>query len=195
MRPTTPARSNLLPLIALFVPVGKRVAETLMYAYHTQNDVEVRVARIFNTYGPRMRLDDGAEETTTSPTAWYRDRSRNVPSHVSFHLATGRLMSSIIRQAMSNEPITVHGDGSQTRSFMYVSDLVEGLVKLMASNYSQPVNLGHETPVSITSLVKKIQDITGSASRLDYCKFFPLLCWGSEMPVDQELNEMLTFWS
>ncbi|KRT79220.1 epimerase, partial [Oryctes borbonicus] len=90
---------------------GKRVAETLTYAYAKQENMQVRVARIFNTYGPRMHMNDG------------------------------RVVSNFILQALKGEVITIYGSGEQTRSFQYVSDLVDGLVALMNSNYSQPVNL------------------------------------------------------
>ena len=92
---------------------GKRVAETLAYAYHKQSKVDIRVARIFNTYGPRMHMNDG------------------------------RVVSNFILQALQDEPITIYGAGGQTRSFQYVSDLVDGLISLMNSNYTQPVNLGN----------------------------------------------------
>merc|ERR1711871_10587 len=91
---------------------GKRVAETMMYAYQSQSHVDVRVARIFNTFGPRMHPNDG------------------------------RVVSNFIIQALQGKDITIYGDGSQTRSFQYVDDLVDGLIKLMNSNYSQPVNIG-----------------------------------------------------
>merc|ERR1712108_33930 len=92
---------------------GKRVAETLAFAYAKQSNVSIRVARIFNTYGPRMHMNDG------------------------------RVVSNFILQALEEEPITIYGDGSQTRSFQYVSDLVEGLIKLMDSNETGPVNIGN----------------------------------------------------
>src|SRR4030066_1963253 len=91
---------------------GKRVAETLMMDYHRQNRVDIRIARIFNTYGPRMALDDG------------------------------RVVSNFIVQALKGEDLTVYGDGSQTRSFCYVDDLAEGLYRLLRSNEADPVNLG-----------------------------------------------------
>ncbi len=98
---------------------GKRVAETLAYAYAKQSGVDVRVARIFNTYGPRMHMNDG------------------------------RVVSNFIIQALRDEPITVYGSGKQTRSFQYVTDLVDGLVALMASNYTLPVNIGNPTERTI----------------------------------------------
>ena len=92
---------------------GKRVAETLSYAYMRQEGVAIRIARIFNTFGPRMHMNDG------------------------------RVVSNFILQALQNDSITIYGNGKQTRSFQYVSDLVDGLMALMASNYSQPINIGN----------------------------------------------------
>nr|CAH7740945.1 unnamed protein product [Callosobruchus chinensis] len=103
---------------------GKRVSETLTYAYAKQENMQVRVARIFNTYGPRMHMNDG------------------------------RVVSNFILQALKDEVITVYGTGDQTRSFQYVSDLVEGLVALMRSNYSQPVNLGNPVEHTINGKIK-----------------------------------------
>eukprot|EP01038_Epipyxis_sp_PR26KG_P015581 gene15581-21043_t len=98
---------------------GKRVAETMMYSFFSQSNVEIRVARIFNTFGPRMQLDDG------------------------------RVVSNFMIQALQNKDILVEGDGKQTRSFQYVDDLVDGLVKLMNGNYSNPVNLGNPEECTI----------------------------------------------
>ncbi|XP_026466897.1 UDP-glucuronic acid decarboxylase 1-like isoform X3 [Ctenocephalides felis] len=115
---------------------GKRVAETLSYAYAKQEKVNVRVARIFNTYGPRMHMNDG------------------------------RVVSNFILQALRNEPITVYGNGSQTRSFQYITDLVDGLVALMASNYTQPVNIGNPIEHTIEEFAVIIKDIAGGSSRI-----------------------------
>lgn len=117
---------------------GKRVAETMMYAYKNQNNVEVRIARIFNTFGPRMHPNDG------------------------------RVVSNFIIQALQNKDITIYGDGSQTRSFQYVSDLVEGLVTLMNSNYDKPVNIGNPDEYSIKNFAEKIKDMTKSKSNIIY---------------------------
>lgn len=106
---------------------GKRVAETLAFDYHRQNDVDIRVARIFNTYGPRMLENDG------------------------------RVVSNFIVQALQSEPLTVYGDGSQTRSFCYVSDLVEGLMRLMNSTHLGPVNLGNPDEYTILELAETVQ--------------------------------------
>ncbi|XP_034232474.1 UDP-glucuronic acid decarboxylase 1 [Thrips palmi] len=117
---------------------GKRVSESLSYAYAKQEKVQVRVARIFNTYGPRMHMNDG------------------------------RVVSNFILQALRNEDITIYGHGDQTRSFQYVSDLVEGLTALMASNYSMPVNIGNPVEYAIKDFAKKIRDLVGGRSRLTF---------------------------
>lgn len=114
---------------------GKRVAETLMMDYHRQNRVDVRIVRIFNTYGPRMAVDDG------------------------------RVVSNFIVQALKGEPLTVYGDGSQTRSFCYVSDLVEALIKMMNTDgFIGPVNLGNPEEFTILELAKKVIRLTESSS-------------------------------
>jgi len=115
---------------------GKRVAETLAYAYNKQSGVDVRVARIFNTYGPRMHANDG------------------------------RVVSNFIIQALEEKPITIYGSGEQTRSFQYVSDLVSGLVALMASNYTQPVNIGNPEEKSINTFASLIRDLVGGESEI-----------------------------
>jgi len=118
---------------------GKRVAETLMMDYHRQNDVDIRIIRIFNTYGPRMAQNDG------------------------------RVVSNLILQALRNEDITVYGDGSQTRSFCYVSDLVEGMTRMMeCDGFTGPVNLGNPVENTILEFAEKIITITGSSSRIVY---------------------------
>jgi UDP-glucuronate decarboxylase len=116
---------------------GKRVAETLMMDYHRQNRVDVKIVRIFNTYGPRMLPDDG------------------------------RVVSNFIVQALSDQDITVYGEGSQTRSFCYVDDLVDGMIRMMDSeNFIGPVNLGNPEEYSILELARKIIAMTGSRSRI-----------------------------
>ena len=118
---------------------GKRVAETLMFDYHRENKVDIRVARIFNTYGPRMRCDDG------------------------------RVVSNFILQALRGEPITIFGNGSQTRSFCYVDDLVEGLIRLMNQDeISGPVNLGNPDERTIEAIAELIIEMTGSSSEIIY---------------------------
>ena len=115
---------------------GKRCAETLMLDYYRQNNVNIRIARIFNTYGPRMAVNDG------------------------------RVVSNFIIQALKNEPITVYGDGSQTRAFCYVSDLVDGLIKLMNSDYNLPVNIGNPGEQTILDFAKLIIELTNSSSEI-----------------------------
>ncbi|KAE9544497.1 hypothetical protein AGLY_000038 [Aphis glycines] len=115
---------------------GKRVSETLSYAYAKHEKVSVRVARIFNTHGPRMHMNDG------------------------------RVVSNFILQALRNEPITVYGRGNQTRSFQYVSDLVNGLIALMDSNYTQPVNLGNPTEHTINEFAVIIKGLVGGKSKV-----------------------------
>ena len=119
---------------------GKRCAETLMMDYHRQNNVDIRIARIFNTYGPRMALNDG------------------------------RVVSNFIIQALKNEPITIYGDGSQTRSFCYVSDMVEALVKMMNNNenFIGPVNLGNPHEFTILNFAELIIKLTNSNSMIEF---------------------------
>ena len=114
---------------------GKRVAETLMMDYHRQNGVDIRIVRIFNTYGPRMAVNDG------------------------------RVVSNFIVQALRNEPITLYGDGQQTRSFCYVSDLIEGVWRLMnTEGLTGPVNIGNPTEFTIRELAEAVVSLTGSRS-------------------------------
>jgi len=117
---------------------GKRVAETLMMDYHRQNGVDIRIVRIFNTYGPRMAENDG------------------------------RVVSNFVTQALRNEEITVYGDGSQTRSFCFVSDLVEGLIRMMEneSGFIGPVNLGNPVENTIFEFAEKIVQMTDSRSKI-----------------------------
>jgi UDP-glucuronate decarboxylase len=117
---------------------GKRCAETLFFDYHHQHRISIKIARIFNTYGPRMRPDDG------------------------------RVVSNFIVQALRNEPITMYGDGSQSRSFCYVDDLVDGLIRLMDSpaDVTGPINLGREEEFTVGELAQMIKDITGSRSEI-----------------------------
>lgn len=118
---------------------GKRVAETLMMDYHRQNQVDIRIARIFNTYGPRMAVSDG------------------------------RVVSNFIVQALENQPITIYGDGSQTRSFCYVSDMIEGLVALMnCEDFTGPVNLGNPKEFSIKRLAELVIEIVRPKSDIVY---------------------------
>jgi len=116
---------------------GKRIAETLFMDYHRQNNVDIRIVRIFNTYGPRMLENDG------------------------------RVVSNFIVQALKNEDITVYGDGSQTRSFCYIDDLVDGILKMMKQDsFIGPVNLGNPDEYKIIDLAKMIIELTGSKSKI-----------------------------
>jgi UDP-glucuronate decarboxylase len=119
---------------------GKRCAETLFFDYYRQHRMRIKVARIFNTYGPRMHPNDG------------------------------RVVSNFIVQALRNQPITIYGDGSQTRSFCYVDDLIEGFVRLMDSpdDFTGPVNLGNPGEFAIRELAEKAIELTGSSSKLTY---------------------------
>ena len=112
------------------------MAETLAFAYNKQSGVDIRVARIFNTYGPRMHANDG------------------------------RVVSNFVIQALEKKPITIYGSGDQTRSFQYVSDLVSGLVALMASEYTQPVNIGNPEEKSINTFARLIRDMVGGDSQI-----------------------------
>ena len=117
---------------------AKRFAEAITMAYHRYHHVETRIVRIFNTYGPRMRLDDG------------------------------RALPTFMGQALRGEPITVYGDGSQTRSFQYVDDLIEGLHRLLMSDETEPVNIGNPDEITIKEFADEIVAITGSASGVVY---------------------------
>ncbi len=119
---------------------GKRMAESLMFDYRRSHNVEIKVIRIFNTYGPRMNPDDG------------------------------RVVSNFIVQALKNEDITIYGDGTQTRSFCYVDDLIEGMVRMMNSRaeFTGPCNIGNPGECTILELARKVIELTGSRSRLVY---------------------------
>ncbi len=117
---------------------AKRFQEAITMAYHTYHNVETRIVRIFNTYGPRMRLNDG------------------------------RVLPNFMYQALMGQDLTIYGDGSQTRSFCYVDDLIEGIYGLLLSDYVQPVNLGNPSEISILDFAQEIIQITGSKSELIY---------------------------
>lgn len=129
---------------------GKRCAETLFFDYHRQHGVDIRVARIFNTYGPRMHPNDG------------------------------RVVSNFIMQALRNEPITIYGDGSQTRSFCYCDDLIDGFIRLMAApnDVTGPINLGNPGEFTIKQLAEKVIDLIGSKSTLTF----------EDLPVDDPMQ-------
>ena len=118
---------------------GKRAAETLTFDYKRQFGLDIRVARIFNTYGPKMAKDDG------------------------------RVVSNFIVQALKGNPLTVYGDGNQTRSFCYVSDLIDGLVKLFfTESIHEPINLGNPTPINIRELAQEVISLTDSNSKIEF---------------------------
>jgi dTDP-glucose 4,6-dehydratase len=117
---------------------AKRFQEAMTMAYHTYHGLETRIVRIFNTYGPRMRLDDG------------------------------RVLPAFIGQALRGENLTAFGDGSQTRSFCYVSDLVDGIYRLLLSDYAQPVNIGNPDEITINEFAQEILKLTGSKSKVIY---------------------------
>jgi len=117
---------------------AKRFAEAMTMAYHRFHGMDTKIVRIFNTYGPRMRLRDG------------------------------RVVPAFISQALNNEPLTVFGDGSQTRSFCYVSDLIDGIFRLALSNYHEPVNIGNPAEMTILDFARKILALTGSSAQISF---------------------------
>lgn len=119
---------------------GKRMAETLFFDYHRQHGVDIKVVRIFNTYGPRMRMDDG------------------------------RVVSNFIVQALKGEPVTIYGNGSQTRSFCFIKDLVDGMIRMMESRdgFTGPVNLGNPAECTMLQLARLVIKLTGSRSDIVY---------------------------
>jgi len=159
---------------------GKRAAEALSFDFDRAGRAEVRVARIFNTYGPRMRPDDG------------------------------RVVSNVITQAIAGADITIYGDGSQTRSFCYATDLVDGLLRLMAHDGPQPgaVNLGNPVELTVAELVGQVVALTGSASRVvhrplpiddprrrrpNIARAQTLLGWSATTPLTQGLGATITW--
>jgi UDP-glucuronate decarboxylase len=159
---------------------GKRCAETLFFDYYRQHRVPIKVARIFNTYGPRMHPNDG------------------------------RVMSNFVMQALRSEPITIYGDGSQTRSFCYVDDMVEAMIRFMATpnDVTGPVNLGNPDECSILALAKLVIEMTGSSSKLvfeqlpsddprqrrpDIRQARQLLHWSPSTPVRDGLERTIAY--
>ncbi len=155
---------------------AKRFAEALTMAYHRVHGVDTKIARIFNTYGPRMRMDDG------------------------------RAIPTFIVQALRGEPLTVYGDGTQTRSFCYVSDMVEGLYRLMMSDYHLPVNLGNPQEMTVLELAELILRLTGSRSRIEFrplpqddprvrqpdiTRAKTVLGWEPRVPLEEGLKETI----
>jgi dTDP-glucose 4,6-dehydratase len=155
---------------------AKRFAEALTMAYHREHGVDTRIARIFNTYGPRMRPDDG------------------------------RVVSNFAAQALHGEPLTVYGDGTQSRSFCYVDDLVEGLYRLFASDEAEPVNLGNPHEFTIAELAEIVLELTGSSAgirhlplpqddpqvrRPDISRAREVLGWTPEIPLREGLERTI----
>ena len=159
---------------------GKRIAETLCFDYHRVHGIDIRVVRIFNTYGPRMMENDG------------------------------RVVSNFIVQALKNKDITVYGNGSHTRSFCYVDDLINGIIKVMEGNFSGPVNLGNENEITIKELALKIKDKINNHIKIIYKEIpkddptrrKPSLDlvkekynWNPEVEIDQGLEKTIQFFS
>jgi len=157
---------------------AKRFAEAMTMAYHRYHNVETRIARIFNTFGPRMRLDDG------------------------------RVVPNFVGQALRGEPLTVYGDGSQTRSFCYVSDLVEGIYRLLFSDEVEPVNLGNPTELKIIEFAHKVLEYTGSPSDIifkplpvddpkvrqpDITKARRVLRWEPKVSLNEGMRETIAY--
>ena len=157
---------------------AKRFAEAMTMAYHRTHGVETRIVRIFNTYGPRMRRRDG------------------------------RVVPNFISQALLGEDMTVYGDGSQTRSFCFVTDLVDGIVRLLRSEHDGPVNIGNPTEMTVLEFAKKIRDLTGSTSRIvhkelpvddpkvrqpDIALARRLLDWEPKVLLDEGLRQTIAF--
>ena len=157
---------------------AKRYAEAITMAYHNKHNIDVRIVRIFNTYGPRMRINDG------------------------------RALPAFMCQALKNKPITVFGDGSQTRSFCYVDDLIDGIYKLLISDINNPVNIGNPNEISILDFAKEIVDLTKSKSEIifkelpvndpkvrrpDISKAKKLLNWEPKVSREEGLKKVLDY--
>jgi len=157
---------------------AKRFAEALTMAYHREHDMDTRIVRIFNTYGPRVRRDDG------------------------------RAIPNFITQALANQPVTLYGNGMQTRSFCFVSDLVEGILRLMGKEYHDPVNLGNPEERTLLELAQCIIRLTGSSSPLvfkplpvddpkrrrpDITRARELLDWSPVVPLEKGLSETIAW--
>jgi dTDP-glucose 4,6-dehydratase len=158
---------------------AKRYAEAITMAYRRVHDLDVRILRIFNTYGPRNRVNDG------------------------------RVVPTFINQALRGEPLTVFGEGQQTRSFQYVDDLIEGVRRLMDADYSLPVNIGNPTELTILEFAKLILRLTGSSSVIEYCplpeddpktrqpditRARTILSWEPRVPVEEGLRRTIEWY-
>jgi len=159
---------------------SKRFAEALTTAYRTERGVDTAIVRLFNTYGPRMRLDDG------------------------------RAIPAFMAQALRGEPLTIAGDGSQTRSLCYVEDTVEGILALAASDQRGPVNIGSSEEMSVLELAERVRDVSGSASPIEFVDLpqddpkqrrpdttlaAELLAWEPQVPVDEGLKKTLEWFA
>ncbi len=157
---------------------AKRFAEAMTLAYHRTHGLDTRIVRIFNTYGPRMALDDG------------------------------RVVPNFVGQALRGEPLTVHGDGSQTRSFIFVTDLVEGIARLLDSSEVMPVNVGNPDEMTIKSFAEKINSATGNKAGIvltrrpvddpgrrcpDITRARQILGWEPSVPLDEGLEKTIAF--
>ena len=159
---------------------AKRFAEALTMAYHRVHNIDTRIVRIFNTYGPRMNLDDG------------------------------RVVPNFIKQALSNEPLTIFGDGSQTRSFCFVDDLVEGIYRLLLSDHNEPVNIGNPSEIAIIEFAKVINKLTNNTAgilfkqgfrgesdpqrrRPDITKATDLLHWGPHVDLIDGIHKTIPY--
>ncbi|MCK4810131.1 MAG: SDR family oxidoreductase [Candidatus Omnitrophica bacterium] len=159
---------------------SKRGAEALTYAYHRQHNIEIRIVRIFNTYGPNMQLDDG------------------------------RVVSNFIVQVLKGKALTIYGKGTQTRSFCFVDDLIEGILKLMDIKYLLPINLGNPSEYTMLELAKKVMEITGLSSKItffklpqddpkrrkpDITKATKILKWKPRIDIDEGLKRTIEYFS
>jgi len=159
---------------------AKRFAEAMTMAYHRYHNVETRIVRIFNTYGPRMRINDG------------------------------RVVPNFIKQALRGEQLTVYGDGSQTRSFCYVSDLIDGIYRLLMSDETEPVNIGNPTEITIREFAEKINEVTGNTAgiqfkplpkddpkqrRPDISKARRILGWEPQVSLDAGMKETIPWFT
>lgn len=157
---------------------AKRFAEAMTMAYHRNHDVDTRIVRIFNTYGPRMRLQDG------------------------------RVVPNFLKQALRGDPLTVYGDGSQTRSFCYVTDLIDGILRLLHSDINEPVNIGNPDEMTILSFAETVREVVGSKSGItheplpeddperrqpDISKAQDLLDWKPEISLEEGLEKTIPY--
>ena len=178
-----PQKENMPITLSTYSPracysEGKRIAETLINSFRETNKLDIKIARIFNTYGPRLNLDDG------------------------------RVIGNFIKQCTRENKLTIYGNGSQTRSFCYVNDLIDGLIRLMSSNYIYPINLGNEEEISIIKLAKLIRSKLKRKIKLVYLNS-PLddpqrrkpclenakkyLKWNPKVPLSEGLNETINY--